>query len=345
MARLTRTRRNRMAASKAAHEVITWALMSRFGVVVFVAIWAQGVSNAQEAPLSPFDLAQSVDSVARIDWNSAWKRLGRTDEPPAALHCGDPRYSPCSAEVITVLNPAQVILLLTSGSPVTMDYYLRFSNQADTWKFTGYYEAFLRYYDRRHELMRFGDRPFLKISVQGASGTGVASEIEEWFDLTQVDFDPVFSFPVQGHVALMDRAIGREFKGFASQDRRSNVESIDVTLNVRFTFEDNDLGDTTFSGVYERPTGKAKFSLQRAYAFTNIAQRPAVPNMSNGDFEKMADIEGTSIERLLAYALPGLKRIALSDDEDTKEDLRALLKDCQDTAEKQELEKALSGKE
>jgi hypothetical protein len=227
-----------------------------------------------------------------------------------------------------------------------MDYYLRFLNQASTWKFAGYNEAFLRYYNRRHELMRFADKPFLKVSVQGASGTGIASEIEEWFDLTQPAFDPVFSFPVQGHVALMDRAIGRELNGFASRDRRSSGEAIGVLLNVRFTFEDNDLGETTFSGVYERPSGKAKFSLQRAYIFPDIARRPAVPNMSNEDFEKLADMdEGPSIEKLLTYALPGLKMIALSDNKDTKEDLRALLKDCQGTPEKRELERLLSGKE
>jgi hypothetical protein len=153
--------------------------------------------------------------------------------------------------VITVASPPQVLVLLTDGSPPTMDYYLRFSRQGGEWKFAGYYKAFLRYYNRRHELMRFGDKPFLKISVQGESGTGVASELEEWFDLTQPAFTPVFSFTVQGHAALLHRAIGRELTGFATRERRSSVEGIEVFLTVRFTFEGNDLGETRFSGIYE----------------------------------------------------------------------------------------------
>jgi hypothetical protein len=65
--------------------------MAIFGLLALFAIYAQGVSTAQELPLSPDELAQSVDSGARIDWNSVWKRLERTDQPPVGLHCGDPR--------------------------------------------------------------------------------------------------------------------------------------------------------------------------------------------------------------------------------------------------------------
>ena len=147
--------------------------------------------------MSPFELAQSVDSGALIDWKAVWKTLGRTELPPLLPHCGDPQYSPCSTELISVPNPAQVILLLQTDMP-SEDFYLRFTKQGQDWKFTGYYIAHLKYYPRRHEMLRFANKPFLEISVQGERGTGIASELAEWFDLTLPTFDPVFSFPVQG---------------------------------------------------------------------------------------------------------------------------------------------------
>src|ERR1035438_8600108 len=123
------------------------------------------------------------------------------------------------------------------------------------WKFAGYHEVPLQYYPRRHEMMRFAGKPFLEISVQGASGTGVASEIAEWFDLTLPVFEPVFSFPVQGQRHMTDLDISRGVSGYAPQHQVGSVETIHLGLSVRFSFDGNDLGElTTPAAARCRPT-------------------------------------------------------------------------------------------
>lgn len=297
-----------------------------------VSIWAQDVPGAHGAPLSPFDLAQSIDSGTSIEWNLTWTRLGRSEAPPQLLpECGSPAYSPCSTELISVPNPSQVILLVQPDMP-RADFYLRFIKKGTGWKFTGYQAAPLKYYPRRHEMMQFANKPFLRVSVQGESGTGLASEIEEWFDLTLPTFDPVFSFPVQGHRDMLPLDISREVRGYATENRTSGAEVIDLSLLVRFSFDGKTLGELNFLGVYERSPGSAKFSLGHA----------TIPNK---DFEDMTRMyEGPKIEKLLVYVLPELKKLATSSDTKTREDLRLLLDQSRDTPEKRELKALLHGK-
>ncbi len=223
--------------------------------------WSQDVSGVRSVPLSPFDLAQSIDSGSFIDWKLEWKRLAATGNAPALPPCGDPQYSPCSTELITVQNPSQIILLVQQTDS-RADFFLRFMKKDAGWRFAGFYIAPLKYYPSRHGAMRFDDKPFLKISAQGESGTGLASEMEEWFDLTLPDFEPVFSFPVQGNRNLMDVDVSRVVHGFAWQDKASSVETIRLVLTVEFSFDGNNLGMMNFSGIYERATGKTKFSLR-----------------------------------------------------------------------------------
>jgi hypothetical protein len=311
---------------------------------VVISLWAQDASRVPSASfLSPFDLAQSIDSGNFIDWKAVSTRIGATDNSPVLPPCGDPQYSPCSTELITVQNPPQVILLVQQTDS-REDLFLRFSKEDNGWRFAGYHIAPLKYYPSRHGMMRFDSKPFLKVSVQGESGTGLASEIEEWFDLTLPEFKPVFSFLVQGHRSLTDIDIAREVYGFASQDRGSTVETIRLGLLVRFSFDDNDLGELDFSGIYERSSGDSKFQLRRAGINRDYAGS-LVP-MANKDFEDLTEMyPGPGIEKLLVYVLPGLQELASGTDVQTKKELKTLLEGCKNTSEKRELEALLETEE
>jgi hypothetical protein len=284
--------------------------------------------------LSPFELAESIDSGALIDWNTTWKRLGRTDAAPEFPHCGDPRYSPCSTELISVPKPPQVILLLQNEwhSP---DFYLRFMKLGDAWQFAGYYIAPLKYYPRRHEMIRPGGKPFLEVSVQGEGGTGLTSEIAEWFDLSLPSFDPVFSFPVRGSRSMELLKFNREVFGSASEDRTSGMDAIRLGLMVRFALGRNHLGELSFTGTYERLPGKTTYTLSKASLSRGVGSSTPIPNR---EFERMTQMErGPSIERLVSYVLPGLKELAAGSDVEAKQDLRAFLEECRDIPEKREL--------
>jgi hypothetical protein len=60
--------------------------------------------------------------------------------------------------------------------------------------------------------------------------------------------------------------------------------------------------------------------------------------MPTKDFEALADpFQNPSIEKILVYALPGLRGIATGSDPEAKEWLQSILDEAQDTPEKREL--------
>ncbi|HYA17074.1 MAG TPA: hypothetical protein VEF06_06390 [Bryobacteraceae bacterium] len=239
---------------------------------------------------------------------------------------------------MVVQHPAQAILLVQQAD-VRGDFFVRFIGQGDQWSFGGSYLAPLKYYPSRHGMMRVSEKPFMKVSEQGISGTGLASEIEEWFDLTLPDFEPVFSFPVQGHQYLVPSDIGRAITGFAMEDRRSPVETIIADLTVRFSFGGTDIGQMESTGIYERPPGERRFSLRKALI---DGYGPTATPIGTSDFENLADLDrGPANERILTYTFSRLKEIASGNDAEAKEAIRAFLEECQDTPEKRELEEVL----
>ena len=83
--------------------------------------------------------------------------------------------------------------------------------------------------------MRLGTRPFLKISGNHSqNGVGIQQEVEDWFDLTLPDFEPVFSFTPDGSAGGFEFTIARTMKAQSNFSEAAGLERIDTTLNVRF---------------------------------------------------------------------------------------------------------------
>jgi hypothetical protein len=59
--------------------------------------------------------------------------------------------------------------------------------------------------------------------------------------------------------------------------------------------------------------------------------------MATKEFEELADLRGLTDEQSLAYAHPGLRKIATGADPEAKEWLRLVLDRTQDTPEKRSL--------
>ncbi len=92
------------------------------------------------------------------------KTLG-TQVPQVSPNCGRSTEDPCSTAIITVLNPDQAVLIIQSAQLGGHDLYLRYLQDAkDGWRFNGERTAFMKEYPRRHEIIRLGGKPFLKIS-------------------------------------------------------------------------------------------------------------------------------------------------------------------------------------
>ena len=258
-----------------------------------------------------------------------WTALGV--EPLRFQPCGNPGGERCSTELLTVLDPDQTILLI-QGTPA--DVYLRFlSEHAGAWRFAGVHEAYIRNHPRRHQIDRSTGKPLLRISRQGVYGSGLDSEVEDWFDLTEPGFKPVFSFSVQGHEERYGLGISRSVAGTLIAGK----DEINVVIDVQFSGEGHSLGSSEYSAVYRRSKGSTESSLQEAYA--GLGHRSKIPPT---EFEDLADLAGgPSNEDLIRYALPGLKELATGGDVEAKEWLKQFLATVDDTPEVRELKALL----
>jgi hypothetical protein len=304
---------------------------------------AQSIPPSQSDDLAraaknPYDLARFIDSHFGFDWEVLWKALG-TEGPfiqPCGKLSGGKRQ--CSTELIIVLNPDQAILLV-QGDATPADIYIRFLQEKDgSWRFSGVQEALIHNHPRWHEIERSTGTPFLRIHSQGARGSGIDSEIEDWYDLTQPGFDPVFSFTVDGYEQGFDFAISRKFSATIIAAQR---DSLDVFLEVHFTGEGSgggyNLGMARYSAVYTRTGATKPFSLYTAYA--GLLGKAEI---SRSEFEALADMnEGPSDQDFIRYTLNNLSEIATGKDAGAKKWLRALLNRSKNTPEVRKLKALL----
>ncbi len=308
-----------------------WSMFRLIALAILaIPLCAQNMAN-------PYDLVRSIDSH-NSNWTSLWN-APRITEPRSLPRCDPSTTWPCSVDVITVLKPSQAIVAL-SGWPEST--YLRFLEDGSGWRYAGLEDAIVKNYGRRYEISRIADKPFLRISSQGANGSDVDSEIESWFDLSLPDFEPVFEFTVQGSEIRFGVGISR----WVHANALAAGESIEVDLEVLYSESLYvDLGLARYKATYARQPNQKRFSLREVHPFFSDA-----PEISNKDFEDLANIDGTTMnerpsnERLLVYTLPRLKEIASGPDSEVKEWLRDILSRCKDTPEKRALQALLERK-
>jgi len=157
--------------------------------------------------------------------------------------------------------------------------------------------------------------------------------VEDWFDLTQPDFEPVFSFTPDGSQGRWSMGVSRSIEAKCSFSQAAGIERIEMVLSVHFEGETGLDLPASYAGVYERTGEEKKFTLRNAYS--GLDRRTTIATQ---DFEELADpFSGLSNEKLLAYALPGLEKIATGTDRDAREWLQTVLSFAKDTPEKRAL--------
>jgi len=96
---------------------------------------------------------------------------------------------------VTVLNPDQAILIIRGGAlSYTLEYLRYLKDPKSGWRFAGENNAFQRNSPSHHKVTRIYNKPFLTISSDHfQNGVATQQVLEDWFDLTMPDFEPVFS--------------------------------------------------------------------------------------------------------------------------------------------------------
>jgi hypothetical protein len=291
--------------------------MRRAWAAVVFSMVALGQNAAEpeivRAAKSPYDLARYLETHKGFKWAPLWKAL----------------KTKSSTEVVSLLNPDQAIVVVR-GPIGLFEFYLRYVQDAKrNWSFGGAYGAFVKNTEPLYQVTRLGGKPFLRVATQGPNFGPVPNNHEFWFDLTQQDFDPVFSFPTFADQEILPGTIMRQITGNALP---SGPDSIDVVLTVEFSLSGTELGSVRFTGRYERHPGERRFSLRSAHL---LADASAIPVK---DFTDLADVAPRlTNERMLVYALPGLKALATGKDADARDELKAILEKCKDTPEKRTL--------
>jgi hypothetical protein len=162
--------------------------------------------------------------------------------------------------------------------------------------------------------------------------------LDEWFDLTQPDFKPVFSLTVDGSEGGFVYAVGRTIHTEYKTAGTANIERIEVTLAVHFDGIDLDQPFNCI-GVYERSKHEKAFKLVAAYKTDDGAP------LSRADFADLADpFLAPSSEKLLAYALPGLRSIAAGPNQEARQWLASVLNRAKDSPEKRDLLRLLANR-
>lgn len=279
---------------------------------------------------SPTELANYVDAHPHTSLDNVWKGLGL-----------DSRYAPCRAdtppcvtEIVSVLRPDQAIVVIGADWVKVSDVYVRYVRAENGWRLEGARMASRNTgnYPRRHGVVKVGGKPFFQIaSDRGQNGFAMGQELEEWFDLTEGGFDPVFAYTHEGHFSPFGPAVGREVQ--ATARGMGGLEDIGVDASIFFVGPGFKL-PAHYHGIYERHQGDKKYTLKEATA--GIIGGAPIP---------LEDLEGfvgpeffnMPHERLLIYAMPALEKIASTGDKDAKAWLRSVLEHTKDTPEKRHL--------
>lgn len=302
-----------------------------FLALAAVPLAAQSEADAEisRAVKSPEILAAYLGSRSKVDWKAVRSALGLREEKDWLQPCGGgfpAAEAPCVIQVERVLNPEQTILSIQGDEVSRSVEYLRYFGDAERgWRFGGEITATGHYETPTHRLTQFDGKPFLIVSADHSqAGLGVQQRLDEWIDLTQPDLDPAFSFTADGGSTIFGPQIARSFHSSFTASVTEGVERISVVLDLHFVGLGFDI-PATFAGVYERTASERKFGLRRA-------------TVAPEDFKDLADpFGGPPIEKVLTWALPGLRKAAARLDADDQGWLRAVLAGCDDTPEKRTL--------
>jgi len=282
-----------------------------------------------QAAKSPYDIARFVDTHISFQWEPLWKTLGLENDGDLFT---EPCERGCSEELVTVLDPFQVILILRHD---WREVYLRFlrktgPDNSGPWEFGGYYSPLVKYFEPRHHTLRFGKKPFLIVTEQGVSGTGVASEVDAWLDLTLPKFEPVFSLTTDGHNDVHPDNVGLKTNAVVISMESDPTERVEVVYSVRFTHEGETLAERSDTAVYTRRGDEFVFDAGRS-------------KISKADIDNIYGLEDDhpSNEDYLRYLLPELKKIAAGPENETKDWLKRFLEECDNTVEKREIQAVL----
>lgn len=307
-------------------------------LLVLGLIGSAKAEDIAEVAGSPYRLARAINTHKSLDLRPVWKALSVNTNEIFMASCGEEGSgaASCTSELIMVTDPRQVILVIKDGIS-RFQVFLRYKSVgADSWRFTGAFMPFVKYFHLEHRVVRFGAKPFLVATEQGEAGTGLSSKLENWLDLTRDDLRPALSFTTEGdfHPAL--NRIGSRTVGVVTKLETQPVERATIRFSVEFLArrmdqEDIRIGRRSDNVVYRRSQA-GKFEVDALLSTATVAEIRKFYDELDSD---------PSPEEFLQFDLNGLVSIATGKDATARSWLAEFLRGSPDTAESRRLKALL----
>ena len=295
-------------------------------------LWTATLTPAQDfatAVRSPHTLAKYVEAHNDFAWDEMAKALGITDDRIYLQEC-----HPCTARLIEVTSPAQAIVVLANEG-TGLRVLLRYDRTTrNTWKFTDAWSPFAKF-DNQQSLRHVGRKSFLVNSGAGSLGTGFEATYEDWFDLIQPAFAPVFSFIPKSHILFTSPVVGRIATARISGISTTPGEKITVEYSVDFVTNADQL-------LLFRRKAKGIFVRGADGKFALDLTRSTVRNAELQDFFEAREDEASWADHFLKFNKAELTGIARGTNTEKRTWLIAWLKTAPDTPESRDLKRLFS---
>jgi len=305
-------------------------------------LWADDAPQAlARAARSPYDIERFVATHNEYDWAPLWQALDIRDASLPTCTLGSESLASCSADVVSVFDPSQVIVVLRHAANAS-EVYLRFipvvgPDRSVRWRFTGHYQPKASFFRPRYHVIVFDRKPFLIIDGHGANAQDASSEFEEWLDLTANGLEPALHFTLKGSQETKS-GIRREVAATILSTQAARTETIRISREAAFFAEDSDgelaLGSQTATSVYTR-AGTGPFIFDE----TQSSSPEAEVSELYEDFDR-----ALSNEDFLSQDRAALFAIARNPESREKRWLRLWLVRCGDTEDKRAVVKLIEGK-
>ena len=293
------------------------------------------------AARSPYDIERFVATHNDYDWAPLWQALDIHDADLPMCTLGSESLAACSADVVSVFDPSQVIVVLRHAADPA-EVYLRFvpvvaPDRSVRWRFAGHYQPRAAFFHPRYRVVMLGRKPFLIIDGHGTNAQDASSEFEEWLDLTAGELEPALRFTLKGSQETKF-GLRREVAATLLSTQAALIETIRISREAAFFAQDSDgelaLGSQTATSVYTR-VGAGPFIFDE----TQSSSPEAEVSELYEDFDR-----ALANEDFLSQDLAALTAIARNPESREKRWLRLLLARCGDTEDKRALVKLIEGR-
>ncbi|MDT5120835.1 MAG: hypothetical protein QOC96_317 [Acidobacteriota bacterium] len=304
-----------------------------------------------QVSISPYEIKRLIDENRRaaqlaedkLDLVPIWEKLGirKNETGFDANYC----YGVCGADIfkLELDGKAGKEILLRLSDNGAMDYlYLIFSEEKtssnnSTWNLLGRIDSFGWYWNVPHRVEIAGTKRWLVIGRMTGHGSGFGSYAEDWYEVNKNGVERVLSFQTELFIGAGANPM---------IDRKTKVLSLDYHHGIAIVV----LQTSTSYDEYQRDNDfhlwskKSKATFVKEFGTNRFSFDPLHSEILEKDLDPLRG-EAVQItdEEFLKYNYQELAKLAVEGNAKQKEWLRKFLKDCDESIEKQSLQKALEG--